>query len=110
MSAFSHLSPSVRHAIIGIGAIIAILVIWFLWIVLGPDSMSFTGGHRVALRMAAGFLHRLEDARGGPTHGNGIGMLGRQRLDVGQHLEARVELVRVDRVHRRRVRAFSCSA
>jgi mono/diheme cytochrome c family protein len=49
MSTFSHLSPSVRHAIIGIGAIIAILLIWFLWIVLGPDSMSFTGGHRVAL-------------------------------------------------------------
>ena len=51
----------------------------------GRGDGVICGCHRVALGVAAGFLDRLEDARGGPTHGHGIGMLGRQRLDVGQH-------------------------
>ena len=67
------------------------------------------GRHRVALGVAAGLLHRLEDARGGPTHGDGIGVLGRQRLDVGQHLQARAELVRVDRVHVEEYGPSECS-
>jgi hypothetical protein len=51
----------------------------------GRGDGVICGRYRVALGVPAGFLHRLEDARGGPTHGHGIGMLGRQRLDVGQH-------------------------
>ena len=73
----------------------------------GGDDGVVGGRHRVALGVAAGLLHRLEDAGGGPAHGDGIGVLGRQRLDVGQHLQADVELVGVDRGHVGRVRPCS---
>ena len=87
----------IRDVVIGSGACAA----WAR----GDDGM-IGGRNRVALGVAAGLPHRLEDARGGPTDCNGIGVLGRQRFDVGQHLQAHVELVRVDRVHRRRVRGL----
>ena len=66
----------------------------------GSGGHGVVGGcHCATLGIAAGLLDRLEYARRGPTHSDGIGMLGRQRLDVGQHLQANVELVRVDRIH-----------
>ena len=68
----------------------------------GRDDGAVGGRHRVPLGVAAGLLHRLEDARGGPAHRHGIGVLGRQRLDLGQHLQARAELVRIDRSHARK--------
>ena len=46
----------------------------------GGDDGAVSGRDRVALGVPAGLLHRLEQARGGPAHSNGIGMLGRQRL------------------------------
>ena len=52
----------------------------------GGDDRAVGSRHRVALGIAAGLLDRLEYARRGPTHRDGIWMLGRQRLDVGQHL------------------------
>lgn len=39
-----------RHAVlIAVGAIAVILLLGFLWIVLGPGPLAFAGGHRVAL-------------------------------------------------------------
>ena len=52
----------------------------------GRDDGVISGRDRVALGVAAGLPDRFEYACGGPTYGDGIGMLGRQRLDVGQHL------------------------
>src|SRR5258707_1054523 len=73
-----------------------------------PASLGKRGGRGVA----ASLLDRLEYAGGGPTYGDGIGVLWRQRLDVGKHLEARAEFAGVDRIHVGRVRpcAETCVA
>ena len=74
----------------------------------GGGGDSVVGGrHGVTLGIAAGLLDGLEHARCGPTHRDGIRMLGRQRLYVGQHLQAQVELVGIDRVHAGRIRVVS---
>jgi mono/diheme cytochrome c family protein len=49
MSAFSRLSPPWRYIVLGAAAILAILLIGFLWIVLGPGPLAFAGGNRVTL-------------------------------------------------------------
>jgi mono/diheme cytochrome c family protein len=49
MSFFSKLSREWRYAILGVVCIAAILLIGFLWIVLGPGPVDFAGGGRVAL-------------------------------------------------------------
>ena len=54
----------------------------------GGDDGAVGGRDRVPLGVPAGLLDRLEHARGGPAHGDGVGVLGRQRLDLGQHPQA----------------------
>ncbi len=49
MSVLSRLSPSWRYTVFGAAAILAVLLIGFLWIVLGPGPLAFAGGKRVAL-------------------------------------------------------------
>ena len=49
MNVFSRLSPPWRYAILGVAAVGAIVLVGFLWIVLGPGPMRFAGGSRVAL-------------------------------------------------------------
>ncbi len=49
MNAFSKPSLPVRRGLIGLAGIMALLLAWFFWIVLGPGPMSFAGGSRVTL-------------------------------------------------------------
>jgi mono/diheme cytochrome c family protein len=49
MSFFLKLSREWRYAILGAAGVAAILLIGFLWIVLGPGPTDFAGGSRVAL-------------------------------------------------------------
>jgi mono/diheme cytochrome c family protein len=49
MSFFSKLSPEWRYAIVGVLVVGAILLVWFLWVLLGPGPTDFASGHRVAL-------------------------------------------------------------
>jgi mono/diheme cytochrome c family protein len=49
MSAPSKLSPPVRNGLFALTGVAAILLIWFLWVVLGPGPTDFAAGSRVAL-------------------------------------------------------------
>jgi mono/diheme cytochrome c family protein len=49
MSASSNLSPPVRNGLFALAGVAAILLIWFLWVVLGPGPTDFAAGSRVAL-------------------------------------------------------------
>ena len=49
MTRFSSLSSVWRYAILGLGAVVAIVAVGFLWIVLGPGPTDFAKGSPVAL-------------------------------------------------------------
>jgi mono/diheme cytochrome c family protein len=49
MSLYSRLNPPWRYALVGALAVSAILLVGFLWIVLGPGPLAFAGGNRVTL-------------------------------------------------------------
>lgn len=46
---FASLSPAVRFALAGAAAVAAVLLLAFVWVVMGPGPMSFAQGQRVAL-------------------------------------------------------------
>ncbi len=49
MSRLSRLGAATRYTIIGFGAVAGVLLVVFLWVVLGPGPTDFAGGERVAL-------------------------------------------------------------
>jgi mono/diheme cytochrome c family protein len=49
MSLYSRLTPPWRYAFFGALAVLAILLIGFLWVVLGPGPLAFAGGNQMTL-------------------------------------------------------------
>ena len=66
-----------RYTLIGIGAILAVIVIGFLWmVVLAPRAMDFAGGSRVALSE-----YHAQDPTGVPAE-----LKGASLIEQGQYL------------------------